>query len=299
MVSLAEPLTQFLHSEILILGMNDKNQKPEQNSIPQNKKPASQNVSSNMSNVQNPQNVNNKPSPPAAASKNQQLSPKSKLKSKPVIATVIIFFFVILFLLLLMFMSSGDSEQETPEGAILTSTPTPQPNITSSPELIPPSEDSDGQSQDFKTFKSDKLLGLDFPGFSVTYPSGYTLQNQRSDSGQFVRIFLTRNNHRLIIEQRKTDNETCIYDDDFAPEGEVYIDLRGRQYQEFEAGSELYRKSKNEAGEQTFYIYCEEIGWDFLTPTTYGIIIAQVPANSDSQILAEIDDIIKSIKRIR
>jgi len=256
---------------------------------------------------QNPKTPN-VPNEPKKESNKPSKGMKSKLKSKPVIIGLIIVLVVVAVLFLILLFSggeSGSSEEITDELPIVEETPTPQPFVTSTPELIPNVTDAPNKS-DFRTFKSDKLLGLAFPGFIIRYPKDWSIQNQRFDDKPTSKVTLKSNGHVLVIEQDSSESLFCLYDDQPDPEEGEFLDFRSSIYKEFVTSFGTLRRTEEKIANSKVYTYCE----DFTTydtrfdknnhkiPTSIGKIIIQGPSKPDLNTVNEMEEIIKTLEEI-
>lgn len=149
---------------------------------------------------------------------------------------------------------------------------------------------------DLKDYASTKIDGLAFQAFSLKYPQTWVLSEKTGDNSLDVSIY--RNNYELTISQKAIGGAVCLFNDSPAFEGSSG-DLRSKQYAEFNTttGSILRRYFNANAGEKSSMFFCEKqaTGPYFQTPLTIGGLVYNVPAKYDSDIIKEMDEIVKSI----
>lgn len=223
---------------------------------------------------------------------------KSKLTSKPMVIAMMVTFVIIslLFIIMLIFGGSSDSEENL-QNTELSATPTLAPNITFSPELIPPQGETSNEDVEFKTFRSDKLLGIDYPGLLITYPTSWTFQNQRFDSKSSLKVILKKDAYILIVEQRgDLENIICLYADERVPDDTIYIDLTDFLVKKIDTSWGEIRRTEEKVDGFRKYTYCEESGRNNETPLSVGLISLTGPIEKNSEILNEAEEIIKSIE---
>lgn len=150
-----------------------------------------------------------------------------------------------------------------------------------------------------KTFTSAKLKDLSFSGYSLGYPSDWTLYEQRDEGTPISTITLTKNGYTLKIFQAATGGAGCIYTGAM-PEGPA-SDYRNNKYKDLVAGFATLRQTESPSGGKMSYVYCQESSSDnsFGQPTSVGHMSATTgAANPDPQIISEIEEIVKSIKTL-
>lgn len=153
--------------------------------------------------------------------------------------------------------------------------------------------------QDARTYTSQKIESLAFRAFTLAYPPSWTLTEETTESGLDVSIY--RNNYELTISQKAVGGAVCLFSDSPSFEGSSG-DLRSKQFVEFNttAGSILRRYFNANAGDKSSMFFCEKQtdGPYFQTPLSIGGLVYNVPAKYDSDIIKEMDDIVKSIQTL-
>jgi len=225
---------------------------------------------------------------------------KSKLKSRRLIFTVFLIFLIILALLFILSISGGGGDnEEISEVPTVTNTPTPEPFVSPPPELIPETEN---EETEFKEFKSDKLINLEFSGFILTYPATWLIQNQRLDSVPSSRVVLQKDRHQLIIEQGNFEERVCIYDNQAPPSDTPYIDFRSYIYKDVETLFGSLRRTEDKDNSKSIYTYCQEervfSRSTFHESTDIGKITIQGPVNINSEILNQMEEVIINLELI-
>ena len=149
---------------------------------------------------------------------------------------------------------------------------------------------------DLKEYSSKKIEGLAFKAFSLKYPQTWVATETVAENSLDVSVY--RNNYELTISQKAVGGAVCLFSDSPAFEGSSG-DLRNKQYAEFNTGSGaiLRRYFNDNAGDKSTMFFCEKQadGPYFQTPLSIGGLVYNVPAKYDSDIIKEMDEIVKSI----
>lgn len=149
---------------------------------------------------------------------------------------------------------------------------------------------------DLKTYTSQKVEGLSFPAFSLTYPQTWVASEQYVGKDLIVSIY--RNNYEIKITQAPVGTAVCLFKDSPDFQGSSG-DLRGKDFTEFNTVDNTVMRryfNKNEGDKSTmFFCRKEKDSPYFSTPTDIGGIVYYVPAKFDNDIIREMDEIVKSI----
>lgn len=149
---------------------------------------------------------------------------------------------------------------------------------------------------DLKEYSSQQVSGLAFKPFSLKYPQTWVLTEKKGENNLEVSIY--RNNYELTISQKAVGGAVCLFSDSPSFEGSSG-DLRNKQFAEFNTDGDmvLRRYFNANAGDKSTMFFCEKQidGPYFQTPLTVGGLVYNVPAKYDTDIIKEMDSIVKSI----
>jgi len=206
---------------------------------------------------------------------------------------VIIIFLLILFLVpsgLFLYLKFFSSPAATPVAA------TPSPVASSqSPSPTP---------VNLKTFTSEKLKGISFSGFDISYPDTWIAKEDRSEKASTTKLTLVKGDYAIIIQQGPFDGGLCAYTDADVPQGEVpFLDKRDFPYFDLKTDVGNLRRDKEVASGsgEIGYAFCQENASEsgtFGSLTSVGAISYGGPAKWTNGILEEMDSIIKSLKTL-
>jgi hypothetical protein len=150
---------------------------------------------------------------------------------------------------------------------------------------------------DLKDYASQKVEGLSFPPFALKYPQSWVVKEEFVGKDTLV-VSIYRNNYEIRITQAPVGGAVCLFKDSPDFQGSSG-DLRNKEFTEFSTnGGVTMRRyfNINEGDKSTIYFCDKETdGPYFSTPTDVGGIVYYVPAKYDGDIVAEMDQIIKSI----
>jgi len=156
--------------------------------------------------------------------------------------------------------------------------------------------DSSQLGKDWQTYTSKPIAGLSFSPFTLSYPQTWTLSDNSTD--KMLSLAIYRDNYEIDISQKAVGTAVCLFSDSPAFEGSSG-DLRDKQYAEFNTGSGtiLRRYFNANSGDKSSMFFCEKQanGPYFQTPLTIGGLAYNVPAKYDSDIILEMDSIVKTI----
>ncbi len=156
--------------------------------------------------------------------------------------------------------------------------------------------DTSQLGQDLKSYTSKLVEGLAFKPFTLQYPQSWVLTEKVGTDSLDVSIY--RNNYELTISQKAVGGAVCLFSDSPAFEGSSG-DLRNKQYTEIttQNGGVLRRYFNANAGAKSTIFFCEKQaeGPYFQTPLSIGGLAYYVPAKYDGDIVAEMDEIVKTI----
>lgn len=150
-----------------------------------------------------------------------------------------------------------------------------------------------------KTFTSKKLPQLSFMGYTLLYPSDWSLSEQRDESTSISTVTLTKDDYTLKIFQAATGGAGCIYEGDM-PEGPA-SDYRNNKYKDLKTGFTTLRQTESPSSGKMSYNYCQksETEDSYGQPTSVGhMSVSTQVANPDPEIVSEFEKIVKSIKTL-
>lgn len=151
-----------------------------------------------------------------------------------------------------------------------------------------------------KSFTSQKFTSLSFSGYSLKYPSDWTLSEERNNALPGSTVTITKQNYVLKIFQAATGGAMCIYDGGM-PEGPA-SDFRTSKFTEINAGFGTVRQTELPKDGRMAYTYCQKSTTDnsYGQPTNVGhMSVTTNSATADPSILKEIEAIITSIQAIK
>lgn len=154
-------------------------------------------------------------------------------------------------------------------------------------------------SAKLESFTSAKFPDLSFKEYTLMYPSDWTLSEKRDESTSISTVTLTKDGYSLKIFQAATGGAGCIYEGQM-PEGPA-SDYRNNEYKDLETSFATLRQTESPSGGKMSYVYCQESSSDnsFGQPTSVGHMSATTQAASpDSEIIGELEEIVKSIKTL-
>jgi len=152
-----------------------------------------------------------------------------------------------------------------------------------------------GLGKDWKEYITSKVDGLIFPAFTFTHPQSWAVTEKSENKNLIISIY--RNNYEIAVTQAEVGNAVCLFKDSPAFQGSSG-DLRGKEYSEFTtlAGGILRRYFNQNEGDKSTFFFCQKETTTpyFATPTELGGIAYYVPAKFDTNIVKEMDEIVKT-----
>ena len=137
---------------------------------------------------------------------------------------------------------------------------------------------------------------LVFKAYSLETPTGWESLKEGAPSGdiELDRLTLTKDGYKIVIYQAATGGAQCLFPGEADVEGPS---SKFTKFAEFTtATGELLRKGSTDA---KGFTVCEKQGVNgFGAPTSFGHIAITLPASTTPVILAEIDGILASLKKI-
>lgn len=140
----------------------------------------------------------------------------------------------------------------------------------------------------------NKSAGLSFDQYYITTPEGW-ISKKESQTAMDEKLTLTKDDYSISIFQAATGGAVCLYPGDAPFEGpnskyEVFTALTTKD-------NRILRRSGDKNG--TAFTVCQKSpDGSFQQPTNYGHISIKVPAVSVQEMVAEIDSILSSLKKI-
>lgn len=159
---------------------------------------------------------------------------------------------------------------------------------------------SRAETKDWKTYINQKVSGLSFSAFSISFPNGWKVTSDRTNIvGTNESSFtLTKENYVVsIIQAAPEDDLVCIFDDSPVFEGPSG-DFRTASYVQFESLLGTFRRVKQENPYKKFLLCRKNLNDYYGMRTPVGYITYEVPVNINPKILEEMDEIIKNLKSI-
>lgn len=145
--------------------------------------------------------------------------------------------------------------------------------------------DTSNLGKDWVTLDVEDWISINFP---QNWKSGEALGDLK----------LYRDNYTIIITKVNTANSTCIFSDSPVVAGYAG-DLRDKEYVEFvtDEGIFLRRYFKANQGDKTSLYFCGRAQGEaqYESPTPYGTISYLIPAKYDTDIVKEMDSIVKTL----
>lgn len=181
----------------------------------------------------------------------------------------------------------------------IAASPSPTANSEQQIELASESPSPTSKSIELtNSFSSAKFNDLSFLGYSLKYPSDWTLKEERDESVPISTVTLTKGTYSLKIFQAATGGTQCVYEGDI-PEGPA-SDYRTSKWTELSSFASL-RETESPANGKMAYAYCQKNKEDnsYGQPTSVGHISLTTGVPSpDEEIISEAEAIVKSIKTL-
>lgn len=181
-------------------------------------------------------------------------------------------------------------------------TATPTPDHHESPQNYPLATEPSPTTKTSKivTAGLDASSGLSFAKYQVTVPDGWTPNHTTTNQGTWVdTLTLTKGAASIKIFQAATGGAMCMYPGDPAFEGpsssyDTFVDLTTAD------GTKLRRGTTNVNNGQTkgFTMCQKNSEGSFGQPTGYGHMSLTTALNPDAALLAEVDAMISSLKKL-
>lgn len=205
--------------------------------------------------------------------------------------------FIFLAFLIALTVVFFTSQQPTKTVSI---TPTPATFIPSSPTQTQTSITKPTLAQSIKwvNYKSTKLQSTSFPSYTISYPE--TWAKDVVNDGVTDSIVLVKGEYYIKIFQAPAEGGQCVFADPLPTESPFIQDFRNKQFVEIITTNGIMRRisrpSQNSFTNYTFCMQTPSSKGTYSMPTMYGFITYSVPDTEDKTILAEMDQIIKTLK---
>lgn len=191
-------------------------------------------------------------------------------------------------ILLLIIIAGGAfyfGQQSASQEREMTTTPTPTPFVTveaPTPEVI---------QEDVKTVKAGGVLALS--AYTLTTPSDWTSQREQGEG--MDKLTISKEGYKITIYQAAFGGGGCIY----SGEPEAFFTKYGNYVEIQNLNGLVFRRGQNESTGKTSWTVCNK-GTDgtYGTITPFGGITIQNPLTIDEEIMAEIDGILASLKKV-
>lgn len=165
-----------------------------------------------------------------------------------------------------------------------TDSPTPIASATSSPN----------ETVSWKTLNFDGSTD-----FSIKYPPSWIPEETHVNNNQVASLKLTNNSYVINIGQADGGVENCIFSDDKKTDPNFDLDLRNISFVEISTPIGVLRRFPTKTIYSDFdadFSFCsKQPNSGFKTRTQIGGIIYKLPPNYNTQILLEMDKVVKTI----
>lgn len=156
-----------------------------------------------------------------------------------------------------------------------------------------------GDSTGQRIYKSNKLPGFTTQAFETSYPSSWSLSEDKSNG--WLRVEISKENHTIHIEQIPIDGSVCLFSDSPSfegPSGDLrkisYVEIHGvgtfRRYENVGAATpdhKVFGVCKKQTDSPYYGSLFEE-----------GTVYYQVPTNYNPDFLKEMDSILATLTPI-
>jgi len=189
-----------------------------------------------------------------------------------------------------------------PGAASTTAAPTPTDDTGLMPEKTP-ATGATPQTKQTKVVKAglDASSGLSFTKYQMTVPVDWVVSHTTTNEGTWVdTLTLTKGSSQLKIFQAATGGAICLYPSDTPMEGpsssyDTYVEI-------ITQSADVMRRSATTAtsGTTKGFTVCMKspVYGNFQLPTIYGHMSIATPLNPGSELLAEVDAMIASLKKL-
>lgn len=150
-----------------------------------------------------------------------------------------------------------------------------------------------------ETYISTKLPELSYSAFSIKYPKSWIKSIEYFEPGKisgYFTLYLTKGDYKISITQGATDGAICLFDNEPDYNGPA-VDYRKKIYANINSPIGILRRVKSKS--PNVFDICQDnrskLGY-FVLPTSVGGIGYKVPLSPSNQVLAEMDDIVKTIE---
>lgn len=180
-------------------------------------------------------------------------------------------------------------EKATPSQTSTTATPTPSNSGVTSAET-PTAGPTEAPK---KTVKAGGVLS--FPNYQVSLPEGWT--SERKQGQDMDTLTLTKSGYKIIITEAAFGGGGCLYPGDppseMAQTYTAYTEINN-------PNGYVFRRSGGDVsnGQRSWTVCQKNSEGSFGTPTIFGHTSVSGPVATDASIVAEIDSILASIKKI-
>lgn len=178
--------------------------------------------------------------------------------------------------------------KQTKEGASITPTPTVYQNQNT---------ESTNNPTPTKSGQKEVTAGgiLSFPAYTLLLPEAWTSEREQGQDSD--KLTLTKLNYKITISEAAFGGGGCLYPGDAPSEmAQAYT-----TYTEINnSNGYIFRRSGGDVSSgQRFWTVCQKQSeGSFGTPTAFGHISVSGPITTDASVVAEIDSILSSIKKI-
>ncbi len=215
-------------------------------------------------------------------------------KRKFIIIGALVFLAFIIALVVLLLTSQKQSRTST-----TTPTPTGTPSTSSTQTKLPAeTKPTLVPSVKWISYTSTKLQSTSFPSYTISYPETWTRDVE--NDGVTDSIVLVKGEYSIKIFQAPAEGGLCVFEDPL-PTGNPFVqDFRGKKFVEVaNSAGEMRRIAKPSQNSFTNYTFCMKTttsNGSYGMPTIFGFITYSVPDNEDKNMLAEMDQIIQTLK---
>lgn len=185
--------------------------------------------------------------------------------------------------------------QPSPGAASTTAAPSPNPSVEPAASPSPTTKPAK-----VLTAGLDASSGLSFTKYQMTVPEAWVVDHKTTNEGTWVdTLTITKGKTELKIFQAATGGAICLYPTDTPMEGpsstyDTYVEITTTTGQ-------LMRRSTTTASSGTtkgFTICMKSSYGNFQLPTIFGHMSLKTDLTPDPAILAEVDGMIASLKKL-
>ena len=151
----------------------------------------------------------------------------------------------------------------------------------------------------WETYTSTKVPELSYSAFSIKYPKSWVKSIEYFEPGKtsgYFTLYLTKGDYKISITQGATGGAMCLLDNEPDYNGPT-VDYRQEIYTNINSPIGILRRVKSKS--PNAFDICQDnrskLG-HFVLPTSVGGIGYKVPLSPSNQVLAEMDDVVKTIE---